>query len=63
MVKKNKNLLESERTLYQDLKQADWLLSKEAYEYLESLLALEISAFNPEFGNDYREKLREIINL
>lgn len=60
MVKKNKNLLESERTLYQELKQYDWLLSKQAYEYLEALLALEISAFNKEFDDDNRQTLSKI---
>lgn len=60
MVNKNKNLLESKETLYQDLKQCNWLLSKQASEYLESLLALEISAFSPEIDNDHREILRKI---
>ena len=60
MVNKNKNILESQKELYQDLKQYEWLLSRESYEYLESLLALEISAFNKEFNNDNREILRKI---
>ena len=60
MVNKNKTILESQKELYQDLKQYEWLLSKESYEYLESLLALEISAFNKEFNNDNREILRKI---
>ena len=60
MVNKNKNLLESKETLYQDLNKCNWLLSKQAREYLESLLALEISAFNSEFDNDHREILRKI---
>ena len=60
MVNKNKNLLESKETLYQDLKQCNWLLSKQASEYLESLLAVEISAFSPEIDNDHREILRKI---
>ena len=60
MVNKNKTILESQKKLYQDLKQYEWLLSRESYEYLESLLALEISAFNKEFNNDNREILRKI---
>lgn len=59
MVNKNKTILESQKELYQDLKQYEWLLSRESYEYLESLLALEISAFNKEFDNDSREILRK----
>lgn len=60
MVNKNKSILESQKELYQDLKQYEPLLSKEYYEYLESLLALEISAFNKEFNNDSRKILRKI---
>lgn len=60
MVNKNKSILESQKELYQDLKQYEPLLSKEYYEYLESLLALEISAFNKEFNNDSRKVLRKI---
>ena len=36
MVNKNKSILESQKELYQDLKQYEPLLSKEYYEYLES---------------------------
>ena len=60
MVNKNKSILESQKKLLEDLKQYEPLLSKEYYEYLESLLALEISAFNKEFNNDSREILKKI---
>lgn len=60
MVKTQQNLLESETTLLENLNQYKWLISKEAYEYLESLLKLEISAFNPEFSDTNREILRRI---
>lgn len=60
MVNKNKSILESQKELYQDLKQYEPLLSKKYYEYLESLLALEISAFNKEFNNDSRKILKKI---
>ena len=60
MVNTRQNLLESKTDLLESLNQYKWLISKEAYEYLESLLNLEISAFNPEFSDNNREILRKI---
>ena len=41
MVNTRQNLLESKTDLLESLNQYKWLISKEAYEYLESLLNLE----------------------
>ena len=57
---RNGNILESEKNLYETLKDYKWLMSNEAYSYLEALIALEISALDSKTPDEQREVLKKL---
>lgn len=57
---RNGNILESEKNLYDALKDYKWLMSNEAYSYLEALIALEVSALDSKTPDEQREVLKKL---
>ena len=54
------NVLESEKELLKTLKEYKWLLSDDAYSYLEALIGLEVSAYDSSIVDQEREVLKRL---
>lgn len=58
--KNGNSILESEKALLETLNDYKWLLSSDAYSYLEALIGLEISAYDPSIQDQEREVLKRL---
>ena len=57
---RNGNVLESEENLKSALEEYKWFMSNEAYSYLKSLIALEVSALDSKTLDEKRDVLKRI---